>query len=158
MFVGCAKQRLIDGGAGYMIEALPNAFSSYLFDFVSKRCDTANLWQNCYQRLKQFDRIKIWVTPGHANPTQWPVAWDLLCDVNSIVWPCFCCITDAIADPNGEIAPAPVSRCKWRHNLIMGLKLDMSGHAHPCKLHKLQYMQIFFCMIFFSFRYLHVVA
>jgi len=28
------------------------------------------------------------------------------------------------------------------HNLIIGLKLGMSRHAHPCKLHKLQYMQI----------------
>ena len=132
----------------------PNAFSSYLFDLVSKRCDIANLWQNCYQWLKEFNRIKIWNTPGHANPTQWPAACDPLCDVNPIVSPCFCCITDAIADPNGEIALAPVSRRQWRHKLIIGLKRDMSGHAHPCKRHKLQYMQIFLWFFFRLFLYL----
>jgi len=35
----------------------------------------------------------------------------------------------------------------------------VSGHAHPCKQHKLQYMQIFFLFLWFfcSFQYLHIL-
>ena len=132
----------------------PNAFSSYLFDLVSKRCYIVNLLQNCYQRLKEFNWIKIWDTPGHAIPAQWPAECDPLLWRKLNCWPCFSCVTDAIADPNGEIAPVPVSRRQWRHNLIIGLKRTMSGHADPCKRHKLQYIQIFFVFVFFFFHFI----